>query len=452
MVLINYPYIPERITVHLGPPESPAENISLPFAEYIKNVVSSEIYPTWPESALRANIYAICSFALNRIFTEWYRSRGYDFDITSSTQYDQAFVPGRDVFENISQLADSLFNSYVVRQGSIEPLFAQFCNGSSSTCAGLSQWGTVELARAGYVPYEILQYYYGEDIDIISNVPVLPLQESWPGRPLRLGDAGNDVKQIQLWLNRIRQDYPALPAIAPADGIFRSSTEQAVRKFQEVFYMPVDGIVDEASWYRIKRSYTAVKRLAELSSEGLSPEEARLLFPGSLQLGDQGDIVQVAQYYLAVLAYFLPELPDTALDGYFGPETRAAVAAFQRLNGLPDSGVLDRSSWNRILDSYQAVLDSLPENYSAKKARIYPGYVLSEGMRGRDVRDLQQYLSRLGEYLPQLPKLRVDGIFGPETRDAVLRFQELYGLQRNGAVGPLSWNEIAMLYDSLVAA
>ncbi|MBQ6807638.1 MAG: peptidoglycan-binding protein [Firmicutes bacterium] len=451
MVVINYPYIPETITVHLGPPGSQAENISLPFAEYIKNVASSEIYPTWPESALRANIYAIISFALNRIYTEWYRSQGYDFDITNSTQYDQAFVPNRDIFENISQIVDEIFNSYVVRQGSIEPYFTQFCNGTTSLCDGLSQWGTVSLAQQGYIPYEILQYYYGDDINLVMDAPVLPLTESYPGLPLRLGDSGNDVKLLQLWLNRVRQNYPALPAIVPADGIFRVSTEEAVRQFQEIFYMPVTGVVDQATWYRIKRYYTAVKRLGELTSEGVSLEEATLLFPGQLQAGDQGDIVQMVQYYLNVLAYFNPTIPDAPLNGEFGPETVAAVQALQRLSALPDTGIIDRPTWNQIVRIYRGILESLPANYSESKAKIYPGYVLSEGISGQDVRDLQSYLALIGQYLPQFPSIAVDGVFGPETRDAVYAFQDAYGLQITGVVGPSTWNEIAMLYDSLIA-
>ena len=161
---IDRPVIPETITVHLGAPDQAAENVTIPFAEYIKNVASSEIYPTWPEAAIRANILAQISFALNRIYTEHYPSQGYDFDITNNTQYDQNFVRNRDIFENISQIVDDIFNDYVVRQGSIEPLFTQYCNGTTSTCDGLSQWGTVDLADQGLIPYEILQYYFGDDI------------------------------------------------------------------------------------------------------------------------------------------------------------------------------------------------------------------------------------------------------------------------------------------------
>lgn len=163
------PVIPQNITVHLGPPDSPAENVTVNFVDYIKNVASSEIYPTWPEEALRANIYAIISYALNRVYTEWYPSRGYDFDITNTTAFDQAFVPNREIFQNISRIVDEVFNNYVVRQGEVQPLFTQFCNGTTSQCQGLSQWGTVDLAESGLTAYEILQSYYGQDIGIVEK-------------------------------------------------------------------------------------------------------------------------------------------------------------------------------------------------------------------------------------------------------------------------------------------
>ena len=166
------PFIPAEITVHLGPPDTPAPNVTLPFAEYIANVASSEIYPTWPENAIRANIYAQISFALNRIYTEFYRSRGYDFDITNSTATDQSFVNGRDIFENISRITDELFNDYISRRGNVEPLFAQYCDGREVSCNGLSQWGSVTLAENGMTPYEILRYYYGDDININTNTPI----------------------------------------------------------------------------------------------------------------------------------------------------------------------------------------------------------------------------------------------------------------------------------------
>ena len=283
---LKTPSIPETITVHLGPPNSPADNVTLSFPDYIKNVASSEIFPTWPEAAIRANVYAQVTFALNRVFTEWYRSRGYPFDITSSTQYDQAFVYGRDVFNNISNIVDEIFNNYVVRRGTVEPLFTQFCNGTSVTCQGLSQWGTVTLANRGYTPYEMLQYYYGSDIEIVRNAPVEPFIGSYPGTPFGIGTSGNEVHTIQTELNRIADNYPAIPKISPANGFYRENTSEAVRVFQGIFGLPQTGVVNKATWYQIKYIYVAVKNLAELTSEGLRPFEVQEDFPEQLRPGD----------------------------------------------------------------------------------------------------------------------------------------------------------------------
>ena len=218
------PYIPDSITVHLGRPEQNARNVTVPFLDYVANVASSEIYPTWPENAIRANMYAQISFALNRIYTEYYRSRGYDFDITNSTAFDQSFVEGRDVFDNIRELAALLFNSYISRQGVVEPLSAVYCDGREVTCNGLSQWGTVDLAEQGYTPYEILTYYYGEDIDIVTDVPVGPNRESAPVVPLRLGSVNDDVRVAQIRLNRISAHDPSIPTIVVADGSVGTDT------------------------------------------------------------------------------------------------------------------------------------------------------------------------------------------------------------------------------------
>ena len=192
------------------------------------------------------------TFALNRIYTEWYRSRGYDFDITNSTQFDQKYIHGRDIFQSVSTIVDELFNDYIRRQGFVEPLFAQFCNGTTVTCNGLSQWGTVDLARQGYTPYEMLQYYYGNNIDIVFNAPVDLITGSYSGTPLQRGSTGNDVRTLQVRLNRISTNYPAIPKIYPVDGYFRPrNLKSAVKAFQRVFGLTQDGIVGKATWYKL---------------------------------------------------------------------------------------------------------------------------------------------------------------------------------------------------------
>lgn len=450
MPTVIQPVIPETVTVHLGPPGSNAQNVTVPFVDYIKNVASSEIYPTWPESALRANIYAIISFVLNRIYTEWYPSRGYDFDITNTTQYDQAFVPGRDIFQNISDIVDDIFDEYVVRQGSIQPLFTAFCNGTTSTCKGMSQWGTVTLAEQGLTPFEILQYYYGEDIGILTDTPVMSVGESYPGTPLRLGDASNEVKIIQTELNRIGENYPAIPKIRVENGLFGSDTEAAVRAFQQIFSLPETGTVDKATWYAIKRYYSGVKQLAELTSEGVTIEEATIPYnPTGLFPGMQGDEIRTLQYYLDIIAYFNPALSLIPITGVYDEATVQAVENFQRFYGLPITGNIDENTWNTLFKIYKDTAASLPEGYEGNRAKIYPGYVLSEGMRNDDVKDLQTYLSFIGSIYPEIPEIPITGYFGPQTRDAVYTFQRLFGLPISGLVGHSTWYRIAEEYNAL---
>ena len=441
---IDRPVIPETITVHLGPPDRAAENVTVPFADYIKNVASSEIYPTWPEAAIRANILAQISFALNRIYTEYYPSRGYDFDITNNTQYDQNFIPNRDVFENISQIVDDIFNDYVVRQGSVEPLFAQYCNGTASTCDGLSQWGTVDLAEQGLVPYEILQYYFGDDIDIVFGAPVQGIERSYPGVPLRQGSAGEDVRIIQRQLNRISDNYPAIPKIL-VDGFYGVETEAAVREFQRIFNLTPDGIVGNATWYQIKKIYNGVKGLSELYSEGISFDEAQRQFSRQLQLGDTGNPVRVAQYYLAIISFFDDQIPQVIIDGNFDENTLNGVQAFQQKYGLEPTGVINRETWNRIMQVYADTIASVPPEALEGSEEIYPGRYLTLGMQGDDVRQLQIFLQEAAARHSYIPPVEITGTFDQATEDAVRAVQANEGLEGNGAVGPITWNRIVQL-------
>lgn len=348
------PYIPERITVHLGAPNANASNVTVPFVDYIKNVASSEIYPTWEESALRANILAIVSFALNRVYTEFYRSRGYNFDITNSTAYDQFFVYGRSYFTNISRLADELFNDYLRRPTFVEPLSAKFCNGTTVTCEGLSQWGSQYLAQQGLSSTEILRRYYG-NVEIVTNAPVRAPVQSYPGRALRRGSVGPNVAVIQVELNRISQNYPAIPKVGTADGIFGSRTEASVRKFQEIFNLTVDGIVGRATWYALVRLYTAVTSLSELRSQGQKYYANTWGISSPLRRGDRGTKVEQLQYMLRVLSAYIPTIPQIGVDGIFGPATENAVRAAQKRQGLTETGVVDFQTWNEIYDQFYGI-------------------------------------------------------------------------------------------------
>lgn len=445
-MLTGPPFIPETITVHLGTPDSDAPNVTLDFASYVKNVASSEIFPTWPESSLRANIYAITTFALNRIYTEWYRSRGYDFDITSTTQYDQKFINGREIFENISYLVDELFNDYVRRQGTIEPLFTAFCNGTTTTCDGLSQWGTVTLANQGMTPFEILQYYYGDDIEIVKNAPVKTTMPSYPGMELSLGSARNDIKSLQIYLNRISRNYPAIPKIPATDGIFDTATEAAVKKFQEVFGLAVTGVVDQATWDKITYIYTSVKHIAELDSEGVHLEEIAPDYE-NLRFGMQNVAVSVLQYYLAVIGAYYEAVSPVEITGYFGEKTENSVKSFQRVFGLPQTGEIDRATRNEIYRAYQGILDSVPSDYV--EVALYPNTVLKEGITSDSVRIIQEYLTLIHDTYPNIPAVNNTGYFGPLTKQSVIEFQKQFGINPTGIVGAVTWDKIAEVYSDL---
>lgn len=352
--------IPNPITVHLGAPGSYASNVQVSFPDYVKNVASSEIYPTWPEASLRANIYAIITFALNRIFTEWYRSRGYDYDITNSTAYDQYYVYGRPIYDSISRVTDDIFNEYVRRQGQNAPYFTSFCSGSTVSCQGMSQWGTVTLAENGYTPLQILRNYYPNDVEIAETQAIANVPSSYPGTALRVGSTGLDVQTIQTYLNRIRRNYPAIPVITDQEGTFGESTKAAVTKFQSIFGLAADGIVGKATWYKISMLYTAVARLAELDSEGTSLGIGTVPPSAVLRQGARGQDVVTLQYLLDVISEYYPTVPAPAQDGIFGGGTQQAVTAFQRAVGLVPDGIVGPATWKKLYEVYLGIGNNVP--------------------------------------------------------------------------------------------
>ncbi len=262
-VVLSRVVIPEYIIVHDGlPDDSSAPNYYIRYRDYIKNVASSEIYATWPESTIYANILVIQSFTLNRVYTEWYRGRGYPFTITSSTAYDHKFIYGRNTYSNIDRLVDSVFANYLSRPGVRQPIFTSYCDGQRVTCQGLSQWGSKYLGDQGYSAIEIIRYYYGNDMFINTATAISGVPSSWPGYQLTVGSSGEKVRQIQEQLNRIAQNYPAIPTVT-ADGIYGNRTADAVRQFQQIFNLPATGIIDYPTWYRISNIYVAVSRISE---------------------------------------------------------------------------------------------------------------------------------------------------------------------------------------------
>lgn len=444
--------IPNTVVVHLGAPsDSSAQNVTVSFTDYIKNVASSEIYPTWPRNAIIANIYAQITFILNRLYTFYYRSQGYAFDITNLEAYDQAFVNGRDYFENIVQIVDEIFNSYISRDGQQNPIFPRYCNGTTSTCpGGLSQWGTVDLANQGYSPIDILKYYYGDNIIIVDGLTTGEIRDLYPGTPLRIGSFGFDVKLIQIILNIISRNYPAIPKIAYPDGYFDIITEDAVKEFQRIFNLTADGIVGKATWYKMFRIYAAVRRLSELDAEAVDLEFVTKQYTNYAQSGDTGSNVRMLQFYLDFISTFNDFIPKVTIDGIFGQNTENAVRAYQQAYGLPITGTVNQATWDSMYELYFSILSTLPSDYLGQSIVPYPGVVLYRGSSGENVSTIQTYLSRIADVYNEIPKVTVTGYFGDETEAAVLAYQNLFGLDPRGVVGPITWDSIANLYAGIV--
>lgn len=442
-------YIPAYMRVKLGSPDSDAQTVSVPFLLYVKNVASSEIYPTWPESAIRANMYAQISFALNRIYTEHYRSRGYDFDITSEHNYDQSFVNERGIFGPMEKIGNELFNDYIVRGDNVEPLLASYCDGRASNCEGLKQWGTVDLANQGLTPLQILQRYYGNDIQIVRNAPILDVTQSYPGYPLRSGDRGANVATIQNELNRVGQSYPSVPKIDPVDGIFGAGTENAVKAFQSAFQLTPDGIVGKDTWYKLLYIYNAVKQLASLHSEGEKLRDVPKDFQRTLRLGDRGKDVNILQFYINTIANSNSAIPSVTITSTYNPETEAAVKAFQSYAGLPQTGVTDRTTFDRIYNEYQGVVLAHQSLFRQATPKKYPGAPLRPGSTGSDVTAMQLYLLAISRKYPEIPQVVAIGYFGDMTEKAVRAFQKKYDLPQDGIVGPATWNKIISVYSQI---
>lgn len=265
-IVLSRVVVPQTVVVHDGvPTNASAANYYVPYRDYIKNVASSEIYATWPRSAIVANVLAIMSFTLNRVYTEWYRNQGYDFTITSSTAYDHKWIYGRNIFESISVVVDDIFDNYLSRPGVKQPILTQYCDGRKVRCPGwMTQWGSCELGEAGYSPIEILRNFYGDDMYINTAEQISGIPVSWPGYDLKIGATGDKVRQLQEQLDAIASVYTAIPDITP-DGIYGPATAEAVRKFQSIFGLPQTGVVDFATWYKISHIYVGITRIAELS-------------------------------------------------------------------------------------------------------------------------------------------------------------------------------------------
>ena len=443
---IRSPSIPDNIVVHLGAPKEAARNITVPFTEYIKNVASSELYANWPDQALRANILAIISFALNRVYNEWYRSQGYNFDITSSSTYDQAFKENQVFYEKISVIVDEIFNSYIVRGNQVQPLFATYCDGKKTICSGLSQWGSVDLAKAGRSATDILKSYYGTNIKVINNAPIGGDIITFPGTNLSIGSAGDPIRLLKKQLNRIGANYPAIPIILDDSIFFTKDMEEAVKKFQSIFDLNETGIVDKSTWYKIKYIYNAVKNVSDLYSEGIKEEDVEVLYQGKVKLGDTASYIGNLNYYLNTISYFDSDIPYLHLEGYtFTENTEEVVKAFQQKYNIPVTGIIDDRTWFSIIDAYNQTINMIPDNCVKYIEEFFPKRFLLLGEEGEDVLRLQNFLYKICIRTKEIPGVVVSGKFDELTEQSVRYIQRKYNIEENGVVSPDTWDYIVKL-------
>ena len=392
------------------------------------------VCPTWPEQALRANILAQISLALNRIWTEWYPSRGYSFNITGSPGVDQAYVSGRTVFAVMEKLTAELFNTYVRRSGDREPYYTEYCDGKTVTCPGMKQWGTVDRAKEGKNALQILRYYYGSRVELVTTNNIASIPSSYPGSPLRRGSTGSNVEQVQFWLSDLAQFDSSLPAVT-VDGSYGTATERAVKVFQQKQSLTADGVVGQTTWNALYAAWLEAQ--SDLGGTA---------WPGTaLRRGSTGMEVRLVQFWLRLAADNYSGLSHVTVDGSYGPATVRAVTAFQNQFSLAADGVTGRSTWNKLKEVALAVANKIVD-YGVAPGQFTA--TVRQGSSGTAVRAVQFYLRRLAAYYSDVPTVTVDGTFGVATTRAVRAWQERAGLTVDGTVGRLTWQSI---YDAVQA-
>ena len=434
--------IPKNITVHLGKPAASARNVTVSFRNYIANVASSEVYPTWPEAALRANIHCQISLALNRIYTEWYPSKGYNFNITNSTSYDQYYVHGRTVFDVMVRLTDDIFNTYLRKTGTVNPYYSEYCDGKSVTCPGLKQWGTVTLAKQGRTPLQILKYYYGSNIEIVRTNNIQSIPQSYPGSPLRQGDSGTAVYTLQRQLNRITKDYPFLGKLT-VDGRFGPRMTATVKAFQKQFGLTADGVVGRTTWNKLYEVYNDIAN--KLLSANLRPGE----YPGILRRGSSGTAVRELQFYLYLLSAYGTGIPAVSIDGSFGAATENAVRAYQRFAGLTVDGIVGRTTWDSLYGKASALRSSGP--VVTLKRLPYPGKPLTVGSEGSAVLYYNILLQRIAYYFDRVEPLPLSDRYTDETAASTRSAQALLDLPETGIADAETWTAVEALSLQLAA-
>jgi len=430
--------IPQFITVHLGRRTATAANVRVPFIEYIKNVTSHEIFDTWPEQTIIANVYCIVSLTLNRIFTEFYRKQGRDFDITNSTTIDQQYTHGGTIGARISNIVDDIFNNYLAVVGHKEPFLALYNDGVVANFPGrLSQWGSFYDGRAGMNAWQIINKYYTQNLQLRQSDNFTGALESWPGSNLSVGSSGEHVRTMQRYLNRVLGRYTNI-IINPVDGVFGVSTQNSVRTFQEIYNLPQTGVINRATWFQISRIYAIEKGLWEMDSEGIRIGIGQTPPTQTIREGNTGRLVTELQYILDFVGMFYDDIPFVAETSRFDTLTTASVRAFQRHFRLTADGIVGPLTWRRLYEVYWGIRANTPHPQPAPPPESpdmppYPGTALRIGSTGASVRRVQQAINRLAHSYPGIPEVPVDSNFGHQTQTAIIAFQRIFGLNPDGA-------------------
>jgi len=454
--VLPHVFIPNFVTVHLGRPTVAAQTVRVPFIEYVKNVASHEIFDVWPEQAIVANVYCIVSLTLNRIFTEFYRKRGQNFDITNHTSMDQMYVHHGTIGSRISNIVDRIFTNYLAQVGHLEPFLALYNDGVVANIPGrLSQWGSFYDARdRGMSAWQIIQKYYRQNLELRDCDKFTGPLESWPGSSLSIGSRGNAVATMQRYLNRVLGRYTDV-IINPVDGIFGESTQRSVRLFQQIYNLPQTGIIDRATWYQIGRIYGIEKALWEMNSEGVRIGIGTTPPSVIIREGATGRHVTELQFLLDFIGMYYEEIPFVADTSRFERLTTAAVRAFQTRFGLTVDGVVGPNTWRRLYEIYWGIVNNTPSPTPTPPPQnppgmpAYPGSPIRLGATGDAVLRIQRALNRIATAVPSVPTVPEDGIYGEVTRNSIMAFQRIFGLSIDGVVGPITWDRLFREYLDL---
>ena len=447
----SLPDIPAYITVRLGYADADGENVTVPFPQYIKSVVSLNVSPDIPASSLCAIIYSVITKALFRISSSYYRKLGYGFDITADPQADMYFEGGAFVYDNVSKLTGGIFDGYITREGEGEPIDAQICF-EGVRCRGLSVEGSIDMGGMGKDCIDILKKYYGEDIIIRDSVPVSGLSNLYLLKyPLRPGDSGPNVSGLQISLNKIGANYQTIPYIENADGVFGTETEEALREFQRIFDLEPTGEVDKGTYYKLLYVLDSIYRLSYLVSLEQQFRDIPTDLRSELKYGDVGNQVKLLQYYLLFVSSFDRRVPPLQVVGVYGEKTYQSVTAFQRIFGFNPDGIVTEEVWEQLRNVYEGLFESMPPSAFSETAVPYGGNILILGSVGGDVRYLQLYLREVGGIYPNFPDITVNGVFDETTENAVKAFQRLFGIKETGVVTSTTWNIISEVYNAIKA-